>query len=303
MDFHTRPPRIVFGACRGLRTRAPENTLPAFALALGAGADFLRCDVRTAADGTAVVVHDATLDRTTNVQKVFPGRDSHVSSFTAQELRRLDAGSWFVETDPFATIASGLVTPAEARRLRGLKIPLLDEVLAFVKDAGWTVDLELQVGEEETNGPHAVQGCAEIPLHVESPEERQAAQDLGQLAASRVAALGMEESVLISSTSATCLRAAHEAAPAIALGLSVVDLRPFDPGRLCRDAHACCYIATTQVLTGCVVNCLTHHGIPVYVWPVDEVAPALRYCMQGVAGFIANDPAILAKAFPNRPLA
>ena len=303
MDFTQRPSRILFAAYRGMRTLAPENTLRAFALALEAGADFFRCDARTTADGQVVIIHDATLERTTNVRAAFPGRDTRVAAFTMDELRRLDAGSWFVEEDPFGTIAAGEVTPSDAAACRGLPVPTLDEVLAFVKETGFRVNIEMQAHESETNGPHVIEGCAEIPIgHGEEPSE-EAARALGRLVAGRVAAAGLAGQVLLSSTSRTCLCAAWETAPAITLGLSVVDLRPFDPSRLCREAHAHCYLASAEVLSGCVVNCLTHYGIPVYVWTVDDVPTALRYCVQGVSGFLANDPTLLGRAFPNRPKA
>lgn len=74
-------------AHRGLAGLAPENTLPAFISALGR-ADIIEFDVRASADNQLVVIHDATVDRTTN------GSGS-VSNMTLAELRLLDAGSWF----------------------------------------------------------------------------------------------------------------------------------------------------------------------------------------------------------------
>jgi glycerophosphoryl diester phosphodiesterase len=59
--------RLVIGH-RGARLDAPENTLPAFRLALAQGADALELDVRVTADGVPVVLHDATLDRTTDLR-------------------------------------------------------------------------------------------------------------------------------------------------------------------------------------------------------------------------------------------
>jgi glycerophosphoryl diester phosphodiesterase len=62
LDLDARP---VIGH-RGASGHAPENTLPSFALALAQGADALELDVHLTADGTPVVLHDATLDRTTD---------------------------------------------------------------------------------------------------------------------------------------------------------------------------------------------------------------------------------------------
>ncbi len=83
-----RLPRDV-GVCahRGDNRCAPENTVPAFKLAVEKGAHQIEFDVRRSKDGRLVVIHDATLDRTTN-------GTGPVASRTFAELRRLDAGSW-----------------------------------------------------------------------------------------------------------------------------------------------------------------------------------------------------------------
>lgn len=73
---------------RGGGATAPENTLPGIAAALAAGFDYIEVDVALTADRHPVLMHDATVDRTTNGQ----GR---LSSLTLAEVRRLDAGSWF----------------------------------------------------------------------------------------------------------------------------------------------------------------------------------------------------------------
>ena len=91
---------------------APQNTLAAGRAAFAIGADVWGVDVRRTADGVFVLMHDATLERTTNVEEVFPDRAPWpVDAFTLDEIRRLDAGSWFVDKDRlpprFAPIARG----------------------------------------------------------------------------------------------------------------------------------------------------------------------------------------------------
>lgn len=89
---------------RGYSARLPENTMPAFAAAIEAGADGIELDVTLTSDGKLVVIHDAALDRTT---------DGHgpASAKTLAELKALDAGSW--------------LAPEHA----GTRLPTLDEVL------------------------------------------------------------------------------------------------------------------------------------------------------------------------------
>lgn len=75
---------------RGAAGHAPENTIVSFRKAIELGADWVELDVHRSKDGQLIVIHDATLDRTTN-------GTGPVSSMTFEEIRALDAGSWFGE--------------------------------------------------------------------------------------------------------------------------------------------------------------------------------------------------------------
>jgi len=75
-------------AHRGDRADAPENTLPAFAAAVTSGSDFLETDVQLTSDGYAVLMHDDTVDRTTD-------GSGAVSDLTLEQISALDAGSWY----------------------------------------------------------------------------------------------------------------------------------------------------------------------------------------------------------------
>jgi len=108
--------RLVI-AHRGSSAEAPENTLPAFEAAVAQGADAVELDVRLTADGAPVVIHDATLDRTTD-------RTGPVAALTLAELRSVDAG-WHFSADQGRT---------HLYRGRDARIPTLGEVLwAFPK--------------------------------------------------------------------------------------------------------------------------------------------------------------------------
>jgi glycerophosphoryl diester phosphodiesterase len=100
-----RTPWLV--AHRGASAYAPENTVPAFKLAADQGATFVEFDVQWTKDRQIVCMHDTTLERTTDVEEVFPDRFRTIGTgpqakqqwaledFTLAELRRLDAGAWF----------------------------------------------------------------------------------------------------------------------------------------------------------------------------------------------------------------
>jgi glycerophosphoryl diester phosphodiesterase len=101
---------------RGAAGEAPENTLASFELALCQGADGIEFDVQLSSDGVPVVIHDARLNRTSS-------GSGWVYEHRASVLRRLDAGSWFNRR-----------FPSRAReRYAGLRIPLLSEVLPWVR--------------------------------------------------------------------------------------------------------------------------------------------------------------------------
>src|SRR5262245_21806152 len=101
-------PTVMVIAHRGASSYGPENTLAAFDLALQMEVRHIELDVDVTSDGHIVVIHDATVDRTTN-------GSGAVTRHTLAALRALDAGSWF--GTPFA----------------GERIPTFDEVLARYK--------------------------------------------------------------------------------------------------------------------------------------------------------------------------
>lgn len=102
---------------RGARGLAPENTLPGFRLAADLGCSNVELDVRLTRDGQLAVIHDETVDRTTN-------GSGAVASYTMEELERFDAG-------------------------KGEKIPSLREVFELLKDTGTNIQIELKGPDTE----------------------------------------------------------------------------------------------------------------------------------------------------------
>lgn len=114
-------------AHRGASGYAPEHTFASYDLAIEQKADFVEPDLAVSKDGVLICLHDDTLERTTNVEEVYPDRYSPdvkgrngekrwvANDFTVAEIKKLDAGSWF---DPkFATA----------------QVPTWDEMLARVR--------------------------------------------------------------------------------------------------------------------------------------------------------------------------
>lgn len=112
-------------AHRGASGSAPENTLAAFDLAVRQGADAIELDVRLTADGVPVVLHDATLDRTTN-------GCGPLRSLTLAQLEELDAGARF-------TTDRGRTFPF---RCSDVRVPTLAEVLRAIPGVPMIVDVK-----------------------------------------------------------------------------------------------------------------------------------------------------------------
>ncbi len=97
----------VIIAHRGASGVAPENTLPSIDSALAAGADYIEIDVHLTKDNAVMVMHDETVNRTTNGK-------GKLTNMTSSEVRLLDAGSWF------------------SKEFTGVKVPLFEEVIRHI---------------------------------------------------------------------------------------------------------------------------------------------------------------------------
>ena len=114
-------------AHRGASAYAPEHTLAAYKLAIEQGADFVEQDLAVTKDGVLICLHDASLERTTNVEELFPDRGTSISlegrtrtawvanDFTLAEIQTLDAGSWF------------------DKKFSAEKVPTFDEAVAAIR--------------------------------------------------------------------------------------------------------------------------------------------------------------------------
>lgn len=120
-------PRPLSIAHRGFSARFPENTLAAFKGAIDTGAHMIELDVNLSKDRQLVVIHDETVDRTTN-------GSGAVNALTLKQLSRLDAGSWF---DPKFSMET---------------LPMLGQVLDAAKDH-LLVNIEIKPEAYEAQGP------------------------------------------------------------------------------------------------------------------------------------------------------
>ena len=103
--------RVQVLAHRGASAYAPENTLPAFRLAIEQRADWLELDVQQTKDGQLVVFHDLRMERTTN-------GTGALRDLTLEQVRQLDAGRWY------------------GPRFAGERVPTFEEVVALAQEQG-----------------------------------------------------------------------------------------------------------------------------------------------------------------------
>jgi glycerophosphoryl diester phosphodiesterase len=138
-------------AHRGFSAKAPENTMEAFRLGVEAGADAIELDVHLTADGQLAVIHDETLDRTTD-------RTGSVASQTMDQIRQADAGATFARPDDSGFPFAG----------KGLRVPTLPEVLDWLPEGtGLVIEIKARAAADavvEAVRGHAVQADGRLAV-------------------------------------------------------------------------------------------------------------------------------------------
>ena len=249
-------------AHRGASAYAPENTLAAVDKADGLGFDWVENDVQLTRDGVLVVIHDTGLKRTTDAEEVFPDRAPWaVKDFTAAEIARLDAGSWF------------------GPRYAGARVPTLQQYLRRIGRNDQNLLLEIK-------SPEIYPGIERATLRVLRQE--------GWLDREHV-----RSRLVIQSFGAGSLRKVHEQHPDVITGLlgtpAVADLPSYAEftDRI-NPSHAAVsreYVAAVHALKGA-------HGkrLQINTWTVNDAAQARRVARYGVDGVITNAPDVVRKA-------
>lgn len=244
--------RLVF-AHRGGSGLAPENTAAAFDNGIALGADGLELDVRLSADGVAVVHHDATLDRTTNLR-------GPVRQRTATELARADAGFHFAD--------------GESRPFRGHRIgvPGLAEVLIRHRDARIIIELKEEDAALAVAAVAAVRAADAVERVCLGSFSRRALRHVRAIApeiATSAARPEVRWALYRSKWGWPVRRASYLAyqVPETSGGTRVVSPRFVD------DAHEL--------------------GVPVQVWTVDAPADAERLLAWGVDALITDRPDLI----------
>jgi glycerophosphoryl diester phosphodiesterase len=223
--------------------------------------------VQLTADGELVVIHDDTLERTSNVTTAFPDREPwRVREFTLQEIRTLDFGSWYNESDPFGQIAAGAVRDADQRSFVGTDAPTLHETLVWTRDAHWQVNVELK------------------SLHGGAGED-----DFVERVVGMIAELDMIDEVIISSFDHPYLTRVRRADPRIRI--AALTGEPLeDAAGYVRGLRADAYNPGIEVTDEAEIAAVRAAGIEVNVYTVNEEADMRRLARAGASGIITDFP-------------
>ncbi|WP_262060033.1 glycerophosphodiester phosphodiesterase [Streptomyces sp. STR69] len=253
-------PTVV--AHRGASAYAPENTLASIDKAARLGFQWVENDVQRTKDGELVVIHDDSLKRTTDVAKVFPDRAPwKVKDFTAAEIARLDAGSWF--------------GPAYT----GTRVPTLTQYMREVEHNHQSLLLEIK-------NPELYPGIEQQTLKVLGNE--------GWLDPSHV-----DGRLIVQSFSAASIRIVHDLAPGIRTGfLGTPSVSALHEYAVFTDLINPSYGSISTSYVSAVHGFTGPHGTPmeVYAWTVDDAPTAWKVAGYGVDGLITNRPDVVRSA-------
>lgn len=247
-----RPLRI---AHRGASARAPENTLAAFREAIRLGADAIELDVQLSADGVPMVIHDDTVDRTT---------DGHgrVAALVSRDLRRLDAGAWY------------------SSRFRGERIPTLEEALECARGR---CGLNIEIKVPRVSGrrsPRRARRAGGAGLDAVS-----------RAVAHAVARSGFKDLLLVSSFSSQALLHARAAMPAVYLGLLASrSLRGL--GAVHRSVRLYAVHPHIRLASPRRARLARRLGLVVLYWTVNDARLIRRLLALGGDGLMTDDPAL-----------
>lgn len=274
-------------AHQGGQLEAPGNTVYAFARALTVGAHMLELDVHATLDGEVVVVHDATVDRTTQ------GR-GWLSQLTLQQLRRLDAAYWFVDgvgasqdaaggAYSWRGVATGQRPPPVGFTASDFTIPTLERVLARFPDTPMSIDIKRTA--PETAGYE--QRVAELLNRFDRADD-----------------------VLVASFFDRAIEAFRHHAPRLGTGMGPVALQQLwlrlqdGPCTVDAGVHAVQVPLTyhgTSVVSEAFVAAAHDSGLAVHVWTVDD-RPTMHWLLDiGVDGIVTDRPSVLAEVLRGRP--
>uniref|UniRef100_A0A4W5JKQ5 Glycerophosphodiester phosphodiesterase domain containing 2 n=1 Tax=Hucho hucho TaxID=62062 RepID=A0A4W5JKQ5_9TELE len=146
MEEKPLPTKPALFGHRGAPMLAPENTLMSFRRSVGCNVTAFETDVQLSKDRVPYLMHDNNnhfLRRTTDVLQKFPGKDfNHSTNLTWEELQELNAGEWFLKTDPFHSVSQ--LSEQEKKTAGNQSVPSLLQLLDLAKTHNTSVIFDLK---------------------------------------------------------------------------------------------------------------------------------------------------------------
>lgn len=242
---------------RGAMGYAPEHTLESFRLAVEMGVDYLEFDVQMTKDGVLVAIHDTDVSRTTNSK-------GEVKDLTIEEIKNLDAGSWF----------NGEYPQYYNEQYSGIKIPTVREIFEeFGSDVNYSIEIK---------APQKYPGIEEKLVDLLKE------YDL----------LGRKGQVILYSASKESLMKTHKLVPDTELGLLLwyTDTAKISDEELNEVREYVTYIVPNfDYLTEEYVNKVKDAGYKIQTYTVNNLESFYRLKEWGIDGIITNYPDILIK--------
>ncbi len=282
--------RMLNIAHQGGEDEAPSNTMYAYDRALRLGSDMLETDINTSADGKLIVIHDGTVDRTTN-------GSGAVGDLTLDQIQALDAGYWTVPgegTDhsdrpasdyPFRGVATGDVKPPPGFKPSDFRMTTLPQVMK--KYPHVPINIEIKGQEDETDADY---------LHN------------AEILAAFLNDLGRTKGIVVASFNDAALAHFHELAPQIDMapatgGVAGYVLAGTPPPGGSKVFQVPMTFSGIPVVTPEFVDKAHGDGYAVHPWTIDD-EPTMKYLFDlGVDGIMSAQPMRLEKEMCKKDVA
>lgn len=273
-------------AHQGGELEAPSSTMYALVTAVANGADALELDVHATADGRLVVIHDATVDRTT-------AGAGAIDTLTLADIQRLDAAHWFIPGEgvvagrpdseyPLRGIATGHRAPPQGFTPEDFTIPTLDDVFARFPQTLVNIDIKQTAGRTTAYEQHVADLIAEH---------------------------GRTDTTMVASFFAEALDTFRGLAPEVATSASPDEVLAFwtavQEGATVQPlAFQALQVPRThedvRVVDAPFVEHAHDAGVAVHVWTIDDESTMHELLDLGVDGVVTNRPTVLEAVLRDR---
>ena len=273
-------------AHQGGEDEAPSNTMYAYDRALRLGSDMLETDINTSADGKLIVIHDGTVDRTTN-------GTGAVGDLTLEQIQALDAGYWTVPgkgTDhsdrpasdyPFRGVATGDVAPPPGFKPSDFRMTTLPQVMKKYPHVPINIEIKGQEAETPADYLHNAEVLADF-----------------------LNKLGRTKGIVVASFNDAALAHFHDLAPQIDMapatgGVAGYVLGNTPPPEGSKVFQVPMKFSGIPVVTPEFVEKAHSDGYAVHPWTIDD-EPTMKYLFDlGVDGIMSAQPMRLEKTMCN----